>query len=539
MKYDKINRRFFLQGLGGSLLALPIIPSLLTKAEAQSIPPSKYLVMLGSGHGGVGNIGDWAPMPVLNKDNPLLSQMTMFSGGGVTNPDHIIRHARLNTLLTSNPGHIGGNVDGSQARLSYILGSFLNPHLAKMNFFNGIDIGTFYSGHHRGVFGGNLSQPVNNPDAAASLEQWPTLDQFLGASSKFYPDPAQISLKTITNSGTMSHAADGTRLPATAGRIDQYYNAIFSKYENSSNPTEIAKRAKKNFLVDRVYEDYKRLVSGSSQAARRISSVDKKRVESHIESLFEVQNKHKNFVGSCGNVTGPNARAYLRNDSRNPAGVGVFEAHDLLTDLIVSAFTCGATKASGLYLPTSPLGWAGDYHQEVVHQASSDPLKQLEHNKNFRANAERIVTSIVSKLDAVSADGQSGSLLDNGLVMWSQECGRITHQHSNIGLVTFGSLGGFFNTGNFVDYTNYDNMGLRRSSDSSSRPGIPIPRFWANVIQGFGFTPAEFERNGKSGYGDSTRLDYNDPNGRHRNGHTSYPTRVMNSLSAKLPIITS
>ena len=71
---------------------------------------------------------------------------------------------------------------------------------------------------------------------------------------------------------------------------------------------------------------------------------------------------------------------------------------------------------------------------------------RLEHNKNFRANAERIVTDLVSKLDSVSVNGQSGSLLDNGLVMWSHECGRVTHLHSNVGLVTFGSLGGFFNT---------------------------------------------------------------------------------------------
>jgi len=539
MKYDKINRRYFLQGLGGSLLALPILPSILPKAHAQSIPALKYLVMLGSGHGGVGNIGDWGPMAGLDPNSPLLSQLMMYNAEGPTNPAHMVRHASLSTLLTTNTGHLGGNVDNGQARLSYILGSFLNPHLDKMNFFNGIDIGTFYSGHHWGVFGGNLSAPVNNPDARMTLEQWPTLDQFLAASTKFYPSPDQISLKTITNNSQMSHASDGTRLPATAATIDRFYSAIFDKFESSSSPAEVARREKKNYLVDRVYEDFKRLTTGSSAAARRISSVDKRRVEKQVSDLFDVQNKYKNFISSCGDVSGPRDRIFVSNDSRNPAGVGVFEAFELLNDLIASAFSCGATKASGIMLPTAPLGWSGSYHQEVVHQHTTDPMMQLEHNKNLRANAERIVTDLVSKLDAVSVDGQSGSILDNGLVAWTHECGRITHQHNNVGLVTFGSLGGHFNTGNYVDYRNHDNFGLRGNTTSIRRPGIPIPRFWANIIQGFGFNPAEYERNGNPGYGDSSLITYTGGRTVNTNDHIPYPSRVMNSLSDKLPVITS
>ena len=540
MKYDKMNRRFFLQGLGGSLLSLPILPSLLPRAHAQSLPALKYLVMMGSGHGGVGNIGDWAPMPSFDPDNSLLNRLAMFPVGGVNSIDHLVRHARLDTLLTSNPGHLGGNVDGGQQRLSYILGSFMNPHLSKMNFLNGIDIGTFYSGHHRGVFSGNLSAPVNNPTANAELQDWPTLDQYLSASTSFYPNPEQISLRAVTNSNTMSHAPDGTLIPATAGRIDGYYRSIFDKYESSSSPAEVARRDKKNYLIDRVYEDYRRLLNGSSPAARRISSVDRVRVEQHVATLFDIQNKYKNFVSSCGDVTGPDARAYLRNDSRNPAGIGIGEAWNLLTDLIASAFSCGATRISGLYLPTVPLGYSGDYHQEVAHQASSNPARQLIHNSNFRWCAENIVTNLVSKLDAISVDGQTGSILDNGLVTWTHECGRVTHQHNNVGLVTFGSLGGFFNTGNYVDYRNHSNMGLLNNSPSAiRRPGVPIPRFWANIVQGFGFNRADYERNGRPGYGDSSRNDYSDRRSTSVNmGHKAYPDRIMNSLSDSLPIIT-
>ncbi len=233
MKYDKLNRRYFLQGLGGSLLSLPILPSLLSKAHAQTLPKLQYLVMFGSPHGGYRREGDLAPQTILNpNNNALLTNATLLNG-------HAIRHASLNTLLSTQPNHPGGNVDNNQARLSYILGSFMNPLLPKMNLFEGIDLGTFYSGHNNGVYAGNLAKVAiaSAPSRTAlANRQWPTIDQFLGNSSKFYPNPEDNSVRTINNSNfLMTNAANGSFLPRTGDRIDRIYNAVFSKFENQSN----------------------------------------------------------------------------------------------------------------------------------------------------------------------------------------------------------------------------------------------------------------------------------------------------------------
>jgi hypothetical protein len=53
MKYNSITRRHFLQGAAGSFLALPFLPSLMSKAHAASVPNPKFFVMFWKGHGGL------------------------------------------------------------------------------------------------------------------------------------------------------------------------------------------------------------------------------------------------------------------------------------------------------------------------------------------------------------------------------------------------------------------------------------------------------------------------------------------------------
>jgi len=206
--------------------------------------------------------------------------------------------------------------------------------------------------------------------------------------------------------------------------------------------------------------------------------------------------------------------------------------YDMVTDLMVAAFQCGASRLGMIQAgETSP---AADYHQSVAHAADKDPSAQLTHNLNFRWTAEHIITPLAKKMDAFKFnDGLS--ILDKGLVVWTHECGPITHRHDSLGFVTLGSLNGFFKTGQFLDYRNTDNFGLKNTEDDVRRPGIPIQRFWANIIRGMGFSTQEFERNGLPGYGDSSVMDY--PKGMNsRNlGHHPYPATVMKTLSDLIP----
>src|SRR5688572_9485504 len=122
------NRRQFLKGTGGFLLALPILPSLLPRtAQAQGAPNTKRFIAFATEHGCVYNRSMWPD------DSMLRDQVNLFS-------DHIIRRGKL-TLRS----------DGARSSLSEVLSAssgVLTSTLAdKLNVIRGLDI-PFYIAHH-------------------------------------------------------------------------------------------------------------------------------------------------------------------------------------------------------------------------------------------------------------------------------------------------------------------------------------------------------------------------------------------------------
>ncbi len=119
MRYNPINRRHFLQGVGAGL-ALPFLPSLAPKtAHAQTVFP-KYFVAIGTPHGNV-PIEDWAPIEASG-----LTEAQLYSGSASEGRDHRMRFGRLSDLTRSNTHTY--NPSGTP-ELTRVLGLFLNPHL--------------------------------------------------------------------------------------------------------------------------------------------------------------------------------------------------------------------------------------------------------------------------------------------------------------------------------------------------------------------------------------------------------------------------
>jgi hypothetical protein len=94
--------------------------------------------------------------------------------------------------------------------------------------------------------------------------------------------------------------------------------------------------------------------------------------------------------------------------------------------------------------------------------------------------------------------------LDNSLLWWAQESGSTTHDSFSMPVVTAGSAAGAFETGNYVDYRNRDNMALSNNQSPehlSRRPGLPYQRWLGNLLNGMNVPSSEFERRGEHGYG--------------------------------------
>lgn len=531
MKYSKQSRRHFLQGVGGSLMALPILPSLLTtEAYAQVLATQQFLVLVGNDHGGPGLNKDWFPGAFI--DNPtsnVFTSSTLLPSGQNGYP-HLIRSARLSNLMTSSEGHDGGNVDGGQQRISFILGSFLNPYISKINLLVGIDGVMANSGHSHSITGLARSTFPDSPT-------WPTVDQFLANSPKFYVDRSAISVPVIHQSHLRySWGNGGIQQPTTGNNIQEIYNAIFSRYQNTNDTQILAQRARRSFLLDRVLEDFRRLVNGTTGYARRISSVDKQRLSQHAEFMFETERKYRTVINTCSDVPPPTVSGYNGLDASNYSTQSDYNrAWDMLTDLIAVAFSCGATRLAHLSGHNDHFLHQGDYHHEIAHLVNSGRNIALTHNRNLRWQAEHLFGAAVRKLDAIDA-GNGQTLLDRGLVVHLHEAGPSTHDMNSMGCVIAGSANGYFNTGNFVDFRNLQNratLNIYFPDDPFLKPGVPLPRLAANIVQAFGHVPADYRRNGRAGYGsDETQPPPSS------NGHYLYPTEMINSLDTKLPLIT-
>lgn len=532
MKYSKQSRRHFLQGVGGSLMALPILPSLLTsEAHAQVMNTQQFLVLVGNDHGGPGLHKDWFPGAFI--DNPTSSVFTSsrLLPSGQNGYPHDIRSARLSSLMTSSVGHDGGNVDNGQQRISFILGSYLNPYISKINMLVGIDGVMYNSGHSHSITGGAISTFPESPT-------WPTIDQFLANSPKFYIDRSSISIPVLNQTHLgYSWLNGGIKYPQTGNNIQMIYNEIFSRYQNTNNTQILAEKARRSFLMDRVLEDFRRLANGTSGYARRISSVDKQRLSQHAEFMFETERKYRSVINTCSDVPAPTTSGYNGFDASQYGSQTEYNrAWDMLTDLIAVAFSCGATRLAHLSGQNDHFLYSGDYHHGVAHLVNSSRNIQLIHNRNLRWQAEHMFGAVVRKLDAIDA-GNGQTILDRGLVMHLHEAGPSTHDMNSMGCVMAGSCNGFFNTGNFVDFRNLQNRAIMNIYDPQNpflKAGVPLARLSANIVQAFGHVPADYRRNGRPGYGsDQTAPPASS------NGHFLYPTEMINSLDTKLPLITT
>ena len=168
-----LNRRLFLRGAGGALLALPLLPSLFRSsvAAAQAVQSQKCFVHFRTPHGGVSTANMWPA------DSALTQTLTYV---------HDIRR-----------GPLTATVDGAgQAVISPALSastSVLTPALvAKMNILRGLDIPTYMT-HN---FGGALGYYDANKQAPAAPRA--TVDQIIAYSPAFYPSVGSVKQRSVS-----------------------------------------------------------------------------------------------------------------------------------------------------------------------------------------------------------------------------------------------------------------------------------------------------------------------------------------------------
>lgn len=509
----RVTRRQVLRGLGGLTVALPLLPSLFegSEAKAASPPGTKRFIALRSEHGAL--LGS-----NMYPADSALTQQQAYAG-------YQVRRGDLPLVVNGATSSISPVLTGPSDKLTAALA-------AKMNVLRGLDLG-FYIAHHRGGSLGNFGDSTDN-----QREPHVTADQVLAWSPKFYGDLSTNLMRTLVIGGEgMSWGYSNPADPAgsTIDTLHAEYSslALFNKIykdESSSAP-------KRPPIVDRVLEDYKRLRNGN----RRLSKLDKQRLDDHISRLDEIQ-RRLNVKIDCSSVQKPTADSEdLYSDTFAYEPDNHREFWGLLNDVIVAGLVCNTTQivtlmAADLWTNQSA-GWFSDstldWHQAVAHhshEADRQPILVAAEQRFF----EHVFLDLVTKLEAVVEPDQT-TLLDSCLLFWTQESGCYTHDPIDLPVVMAGNAAGWLNTGSYVDYRNTGvtcHSGNDDPANEKTYAGLLYNQFLGTAMQAMGLEPADYEVNPGGGFGfqfEATETWYA--------GYQKYSSAVKQAAGQPLPFL--
>jgi hypothetical protein len=583
MKYVPMSRRHFLQGTGGIAMALPFLSSLLSRAEAATLPPQRFFVSTWIGHGGVANENLY---PINSTVSGSLTSQSLYAAQSGT-PQHNIQYGSLLNLKKTHAQTTSARLlpiqdyDNGAARISPVVGSFVpDSLLAKMNLLLGIDM-LFPGGHIQGTLGnfilksGPASEyPAMNPN------QIPTIDYVIGQSSNFYSsvDRALVKAPSVLFNPTKplsSYPTTGSNWqnPYSATDSTGLYNILFSGVAPSAG-TPVNPDAT---LVDAIYSDFRRLTTSVFGPGKRLGKDDRNILQAYMQNLSDISTRMRAVASAACTIptlgSGQNyvsikdGEYYSSWDSTSALRLADQASYfQLINMLIVQAFLCGTTRQVVMGYPGLADIWDPTVFANspsMFDTSLSDSHHMLFHNFMIQDRQQMITNShrfvfqngfmdLVNRLNNASIVSGT-SLLDQAVCLWTAESGPATHFAGNLPVILAGGGGGYFKTGYYVDYRNtsreftdqYGNK-LFYNTQAPFYPGLPLNRLLGSICQAMGLTTAEYEladtnysvkfpsRGGKvPGYGDPfTSMYYVN-----KVQTTTYPMFMLNDMSLPLPVI--
>lgn len=512
IRRDQLSRRLFLGGATGTLLALPVLPSLLPRfASAQATPDPKRFICVKS-----------FSTQLIKKWYPSLE------GGGYQLHDATYSDNRADgtTLLTAplgaGPATQAPLADfRTDAGISPILGARLNPFLEKMLLVRGLDFLPTVNHNFGGLLGNFASCTNATPCDADGLESIPTIDQVLAYSSKFYPQTPAVRALHISQGveDAMSYSDGGQaggavqQMKARTNPRDVWTDLFESLAPNEGEPQG---PDPDRLLVDHVIEQYRDVMGN-----QRLSADDRRKIDRHVTLLSEIQAQLSgSSTVSCSRPIEPGS---LENNSgTDPTDIAT--KWDAFLDLVALGLSCdrtrivtiGVHKALGPGPDPDDPSLFGHYHSEDASGGTWHGLAHDWGNENSRRMleginrwvADEIFARLLEKLDAVE-ESEGSTLLDNSLVYWGNELG-FNHIAHSVPCLVAGSAGGQIQTGRYLDYIDWDGRSYFAQEDGNVIQGIPHNRFLVAVLQAMGLSPEDYEREGQPGYG-STSVNGRDP----------------------------
>ncbi|MEL7304839.1 MAG: DUF1552 domain-containing protein [Myxococcota bacterium] len=494
IKRRHVSRRQFLIGAGGSALALPPLFSLMPDAlAANAAGGTKVRAVIFTGMLGID------PHQLFPSEVPTFTEVP-----------------GVESLRRTALSEFGGG-------LSRVIDDSFVPIYDKMNLYHGMSLtGGKYQGHNESILSGTHS-------GARSPEYGKSIDVVLEKSPSVYSPDEVVARKAVRLvdghhlKGFSFDRVDGKRRVSSSFEGDRnMFNALFADLGNTNEGPSIDD-TNQQLIVDRVLEDLRALEKNT-----RLSNSDSQILESYIDGVQDVQKKVlANINGDAAICEPPGFELEATTDGNrykfpydskwgvNDVGV----MYDNIMEMTRLAFACDLTRVIfiGCTLwDDRPIGAGSDggLHHEC-------PSSETSANRQ-RYGLKKLAQLAMSMNNTVDPHGE-GSLLDNSILFWTNELGAWTTAHStlNIPAITFGSGGGYFKTGHYLDYRQ-----LPLKKPKGYHNGRPYKQLLQSVMRSMGVAKSEYTQFGDgNGFGEFkpgiAQFGYNDPDvfARYQNEH--------------------
>ena len=532
MKYSKIDRRQFLQGIGGYLLALPLLPSLLTTAQAQAAMANAKRFMA--------FIQEQGRIPYMWYPSALWDAPPGYDQNGHFN---VTANEQANKLYVKEAPLSDLPKDPRSQGVSRVFGSEWNNLLDQMTMIRGMDSISNNNSHNRTLF---LTSDFVITSSSA-LPSFPSIDQVIAASNVTYPGNNTAGAIRVLNTQTAGSSVNGlpsftnsyylqnntvqraTMIPGA----NQLWSTLFpggvgSGPSNTGPDPRLVRKAK---VVDTVFEDLQNLLTGGGPLARRIASEDKQRLEEHAQKLSELENRITTMANAqtganCATPDNPNmtwSQYGLRNATAAEKETVMKQNIEAMFDLLALAIKCGRTKVftHQLNFYGMTLNWlnyvtnggathnfsSGNFHDKYTHaDGTGARTPEVMDGMNSEVNRWWLqrVNHLVQQLNVEEAQGKT--FLDNSIIMIGS-CIRGRAQNSAVAApidrdrnfgeahgvkdlpcVIIGKGGDHISAGRYIDYQDPN----RLHTGLTEKVGRPIIELHVSVLKAMGIGESEF-----------------------------------------------
>lgn len=466
MRYDKTNRRLFLQGLGGLLVAIPVLPSLVRDAVAN-------------------------PNPIaLNK-----RFFTIFSEDQL-NPHHVFNIPYASLPAYTN-GHRSLPITSVSEMCPDLLGPEFEAYASQLSFVRGLNLGVI--GHTEAGLMGYITG--HNTMGSPVID---TIDSVI--CRKLGLNPRDAILRLFTDSSASASFADLTNLSVTdnSNPFLIYKNRFTFQPPLPPSGDNVTRRK----LVDIVFKDLKDSILVKSF----YSTADKNALSDHMDFINDLQTKYGEDaqppVVSC--VEKPNTYFNRTVSMVNPASPDQYKTY--VRDcalLIAEAMKCNVYKIGHFGVGSSFLGEVISNHSgsnrtwHLTYGHGNDHESLTELNAWVMKNVFKVI------LDSLNVEESGGrSFLQNSIIAFAPEMSEAHHQHDML-LILAGEGNGTVSAGRYWDFRDPVYKFICRSYDGVKpiyEVSTPYNRYWNSILQTFGVRPSEYEKPGDPGYGHKAHL---------------------------------